>query len=88
MQINTVIQKIRAFIAEHFPMARNISNDSYLLGGDLVDSLGILEVVAFLEQEFQIAVTDEELLPENFQSIIALAAFIHGKLSGALTHQL
>jgi acyl carrier protein len=88
MQLYTVIQKIRTFLTEHFPAARYISEDGYLLENGLIDSLGILEIIAFLEQEFYITVADEELLPENFQSIAALAAFIQGKLSGTLTRPL
>jgi acyl carrier protein len=84
MMQSTVTERIRNFIVERFPLARSINNDGYLLGNSLVDSLGILEVVAFLEDEFQMIVTDEELLPENFQSITALVAFVQHKLNGAL----
>jgi acyl carrier protein len=45
----------------------------------MIDSQGILEVVAFIEQEFSVIVVDEELSPENFESIDRIAAFIRNK---------
>ena len=83
MPINLVAERIKRFLLEHFPLARGVGSDDPLLGNGIIDSLGVLEVVAFLEQEFQVTVADEELLPENFQSLATLAAFIHAKLSHA-----
>lgn len=68
--------RIRGFIEKNFPSARNISETAPLLGSGHIDSLGILEVVSFLEKEFNIAVTDEELLPENFGSIHDMSVFV------------
>jgi acyl carrier protein len=87
MQRDAVTERIRKFIVERFPLARSLNNDDYLLGNGLMDSLGILEVVTFLEDEFRMTVTDEELLPENFQSLTALATFAQHKLDGVLVHQ-
>jgi acyl carrier protein len=83
MQRNAVTERIRNFLIKHFSLARSraVSDDEPLIGNGIMDSLGILEVVAFLEQEFQVTVTDEELLPENFQSIASLAAYIQHKLN-------
>lgn len=89
MTVNGVREKIHQFIRKQFPQARKreIGNDDPLLGSGLVDSLGVLEVVAFLEDEFGLAVTDEELLPENFRSIAGLAAFVKDKLNGTPAQQ-
>jgi acyl carrier protein len=83
MQCNAVIEQIRTFLIKNFPTARTrrVSDDEPLIANGIVDSLGILEVVAFLEQEWQVTVSDEELLPENFQSIESLAAYVQRKLS-------
>lgn len=83
MQHNAATERIRNFLLKHFPTARTraVSDDESLIGNGIVDSLGILEVVAFLEQEFQVTVTDEELLPDNFQSIKSLAAYVQRKLN-------
>jgi acyl carrier protein len=72
--------KIKTFLARQFPMTKNVGNDEPLLKNGLIDSLGILEVVAFIEKEFGIVVSDEDLLPENFGSIHSLASFVHNKM--------
>jgi len=73
--------KLTSFIFEKFPLARkkNMSDTSLLLQSGIVDSLGILELVAFIEQEFGISVSDDELLPENFQTLQALTSFVQAK---------
>jgi acyl carrier protein len=78
-----VKDQIRKFIGEHFPAGRlqPIEDQTNLLETCLVDSLGILEVVLFLEREFHLALEDEELVPENFQTLSALAAFVERKLA-------
>ena len=86
MPSETVVQQIRKFLAERFPQARRLSNADTLLDNGVIDSLGILEIVAFLEQEFHLTVADEELLPENFQSVERLATFVQSKVHGAPVH--
>jgi acyl carrier protein len=73
--------KIRAFLIKTFPAARKrgIDDNVPLLGDGIVDSLGMLDVVAFLEQTFEIKVLDEELTPANFASVKNLAAFVETK---------
>ena len=83
MQLDIVSAKIREFIAGHFPLARKVSDEDRLLGSGVLDSLGILEVVTFIEREFGITIADEELTPENFQSVSRLAAFVKNKMNGA-----
>ena len=48
-----------------------------LLGG-ILDSMSILRLVAFIEERFGISIEDQDLVPENFENIKALAAFIQG----------
>ena len=67
MQPDAVAVQIEAFLRKQFPLTRKVGRNDPLLENGLLDSLGILEIVAFLEQEFRITITDEELLPENFQ---------------------
>jgi len=75
---SSIEQRIQAFVLEKFPLARNagIGKDTPLLEKGILDSLGILDVVGFLETEFSIVVNDEELVPENFQSLGTLSAFV------------
>lgn len=53
-----------------------LTNDADLLGAGIVDSLGILRLVAFIEDRFGVKVPDEDVVFENFQSIGAMAAYV------------
>lgn len=77
-------ERIRSFILEKFPLARKsgLKNGDKLLEEGILDSLGILDLVSFLESEFSIQMSDDELLPENFQSIDCIAAFVQSKTKG------
>ena len=79
-----ISDKIREFIVDHFPQARRDrpDDDQDLLHSGIVDSLGILELVTYLAEEFNILVSDEELLPDNFSSIRRLTDFVERKGSG------
>jgi acyl carrier protein len=84
MTVQTVTDRIREYLAEHFPAARSrrLDPDESLLTNGILDSLGVLDVVAFLEAEFRITVSDEDLLPENFESLARLTAFVEDRQSG------
>jgi len=74
-------EQLRQFIVKKFPMARKqqITCTDSLLERGLMDSQGVLEVVAFIEQQFSIIVSDDDLLPENFESIDRIVTFIQNK---------
>ena len=62
----------------------DFDNDSLLESG-LIDSLGIFKLVSLLEKEFSIKISDDELLPDNFETASAIAKFVvHKQKSGAL----
>lgn len=75
-------EKIRDFITKNFLFGESDStladSDSFLEKG-IIDSTGMLELVAFLEDGFGVRVEDEELVPENLDSIDRLAEFITRK---------
>jgi acyl carrier protein len=81
MTTNHLNERIRNFIVEKFPLARKrgINFQDNLLESGILDSLGILDLVAFVEQNFGIVLTDDELVPENFQSIEHLTGFVQSK---------
>ena len=83
MKNELVSESIRKFLVRQFPATKNVSNDEPLLKNGFIDSLGILEVVTFVENEFNITVSDEDLLPENFGSVQNIAAFVQSKTNGA-----
>jgi acyl carrier protein len=79
--ISSIEQKIHSFLLEKFPLARKtgVEKDTALLEKGILDSLGILDVVSFLESDFSITISDEELVPENFQSLGTLSSFVRKK---------
>lgn len=72
-------KQIRTFLEGQFPQAKKIDDKTSLLESGVLDSLGILDVVTFLEQQFGVQIQDEELLPENFQSVETLSGFVSSK---------
>jgi acyl carrier protein len=77
--------EIRNFIVGNFMMGMNpeeLSDSDSLLDKGIIDSTGVLELVGFLEENYQIQVEDEELVPENLDSVNNLAGFIQKKQSG------
>lgn len=78
-------ERILAFIMDKFPLARKkpITAEDDLLESGLIDSLGILDLVSFLEQDFGIIVADDELTPEHFQCVDRLARFVEHKITQA-----
>jgi len=73
--------KIRDFIVENFLFgsADELNDDSSFLDGGIIDSTGVLELVEFLEEDFSISIDDEELVPENLDSINNVTAFLKRK---------
>ena len=74
--------KIRDFIVENFLFgsADDLADDTSFLDGGIIDSTGVLELVEFLEEEFSVTIDDEELIPENLDSINCVTAFLEKKL--------
>ena len=71
-------EQIRSFIVENFYVAEaaSLADDTSLIETGIVDSTGVLEVVAFLERDFGISVEDQEIVPANLDSIERIAAFV------------
>ncbi len=74
--------KIRTFIVENFLFGQDegLNDDSSFLDGGIIDSTAILELVNFLEEQFSIKVDDEELVPENLDSISNVVAYLERKV--------
>lgn len=82
MQTNS--DKIRAFIFSNFLFDAEesaLDNDTSFLEQGIIDSTGVLELVEWLEETFAMKVDDEELIPENLDSVNRLAQFIARKTS-------
>ena len=74
---------VRRFIGENFLFRDDgdaITHDASLLDAGIIDSTGVLELVCFLETTFGIEVQDDEMLPENLDSIHAISNYVDRKL--------
>ena len=80
--METFREKIRSFLFSNFLFDSNesaLDNDSSFLEQGIIDSTGVLELVQWLEETFVIKIEDEELIPENLDSVNQLAQFIARK---------
>ena len=75
-------QAIREFVVENFLFgeANGLKDETSFLEEGIIDSTGILELVTFLEDEYSITVEDEELIPENLDSINNVANYLQRKV--------
>jgi len=76
-----VREKVRGFVVENFLFGddNGLEDDTSFLEDGIIDSTGILELVEFLENTFSIKVEDDELIPENLDSIANIQAFMAKK---------
>jgi acyl carrier protein len=79
--VNDIAQSLREFVTENFLFGQDatFANDDSFLEQGIIDSTGVLELVAFLEEQLEIAVDDDDLMPENLDSIDNLCRFIASK---------
>lgn len=77
-------QQIRDYVQENFLMgmgdARFDDNASFLDMG-ILDSTGVIELISFIEERFGVQVADEEMIPENLDSVNAIERYVRGKSS-------
>jgi len=76
------LNEIREFVVDNFLFGDNshLTEDTSFLETGIVDSTGILEIVSFLEGKYNIAVEDDELLPENLDNLQSINLFLKRKL--------
>jgi acyl carrier protein len=82
MNNNGINETIRSYIADNILYSNKgfpYSDDTSFLENGIIDSMNIMEIVMFVEDKFAISVADEDITPENFDSVTRLAAFIHRK---------
>lgn len=76
--MQTLVQKVRTYIEDNFLYMRadvELENDDRLLEAGIVDSMGVMEIIAFLEDEFDVMVADEEITEENLGTVNAIARY-------------
>ena len=73
---------VRKFINDNFLFREgleSIADDASFLDAGIIDSTGVLELVSYLEDTWGITVADDEMLPENFDSIRGIVAYLQRK---------
>ena len=75
-------EQIRNFILENFILENpdDLVDDESMLEKGIMDSTGVLELVAFIESTYEVKVEDEELIPENLDSIKNIVSYLERKL--------
>ena len=80
----SIEKKVREYILENYLFTDDesaIDNKSSFLETGILDSTGILELIYFIEEEFEISVGDNEMIPENLDSVDNIVAFVNRKKS-------
>ncbi|MBI1751992.1 MAG: acyl carrier protein [Acidobacteria bacterium] len=86
LDVHSITPEIQDYIAKNFLFSDQgfqYGDDASFLEEGIIDSLGIIELVSFVEKKFGVSVADHELLPTNFDSVAKLSAFITRKLAEA-----
>lgn len=81
---NDVTSEIREFVVDNFLFREDmdsVSDSESLLENGLMDSTGVLELVAFLESDIGIDIQDDEIVPDNFDSIEKISRYANAKLA-------
>lgn len=76
-------EKIRAFIVDNFLFGdgSSLKDDTSFLEERIIDSTGILQIISYIEEEFDIKIDDEEIIPENLDSLSNITIFLNRKSS-------
>jgi acyl carrier protein len=85
MRASDIQAEIRRFLVDTFlfGLSERLSDDGVLLG-EVIDSTGVLELVSFLQDRFAISVTDDEVTPENFDSVLNITAYVSRKVGNGV----
>jgi acyl carrier protein len=82
MSTSDVLQRTRAYIVDNFLYMRRdvqLAASDSLLGRGIIDSMGVMELVQFIEESFGVRVDDEDITEENLGSLDAIASFVTSK---------
>jgi acyl carrier protein len=78
-------ERVRAFIESNFyvPEGQKLTDEASLLDNGVIDSTGVLELIGFLQDELKVEVADDEMVPDNLDSIAKIDAFVARKAKAA-----
>jgi acyl carrier protein len=80
LMMSTDKQLIRDFFIELRDPNTKVGDDESLLATGLLDSLAMVQLLAFIESQFHVTVDDDDLAPENFETINAIVKFVNSKV--------
>ena len=86
-ELNSIVRK---FITDNFLFREDLESfpdDASFLEAGIIDSTGVLELITFLEGSFDIEVLDEEMVPENFDSVSRIVGYVKQKLDARKAEQ-
>ncbi len=82
--VDDVKQAVRQFVLDNFMMGgdqSSLADSDSFIEKHIVDSTGFIELVSFLEQTYALRIEDDEMVPDNLDSLQNIARFIHAKAS-------
>jgi len=83
VQIESIETEVRQFLADNFILddgGAGLGSDESLTQAGVLDSMGVLELIMFIEQRFGITIPDEDTLPENLDSVARIVAYVSGRV--------
>lgn len=80
-----IISEVRAFLKENFMLddAVAIEEQTSFMDNHILDSTGFIELIGFIEERYGVTVDDEEMVPENFDSLRNIRGYVERKRAGA-----
>jgi acyl carrier protein len=90
LAMNNVVSAVRAYIAKNILFSGTdypYPDDASFLDEGIVDSMNVLEIVTFVEKEFGIKVNDADIVPDNFDSVGRIAAYVSRKQTARSVQQ-
>jgi acyl carrier protein len=86
MDASAIKTRVRQFITTTFyvPDPSEVTDTVSFLETGIVDSTGVLEIIGFLQSEFGVTVEDHEILPDNLDSLLSIAAYVERKTIGGV----
>lgn len=77
-----ITDKIKSYVLEEtFAESGKINNESLIFKEGYFDSMGFVRLVSFLENEFRIKISDEDLVESNFESVKAISTFVQNRIN-------
>lgn len=73
---------VRVFLKDKAPTGAGFTDSDNLLMKGVIDSLRMLDMISFLESQYRLKVDEDDLMPENFESVDAITRFVENRIKG------